>query len=147
MARAGLLPDAIEARFPYGGNGRRTAAIERAARRYDLALLGSSDGHLVPGQLGAQATLYPGESADDLLNAIRQRKTRAVALPRSIRLPMSVHLLQTAAAWLLPFRGLPGVEPARAAIVRRARAAAQRGERRSDPSPPAPLPVRWKRGA
>jgi predicted metal-dependent phosphoesterase TrpH len=131
MARAGLLPDAIESRFPYGGNGQRTSAIERAARHYDLAVLGSSDGHLSPGQIGGQATLFPGETVADLLDALRQRRTRAVVLPRQTRLPGSVHLLQTAYSWLLPIRGLPGIAAARAAILRRARAASQRGERRT----------------
>lgn len=130
MARAGLLPDAIESRFPYGGKGKRTAAIERAARHYDLAVLGSSDAHLSPGQIGAQATLFPGETIDDLLAAIRQRQTRAVVLHRPESMPRGVHLLQTAYSWLLPFRAFPGVPLLRAAILRRARAAAQRGERR-----------------
>jgi hypothetical protein len=130
MARAGLLPDAIESRFPYGGNGARTAAIERAARRYNLAILGASDAHLSPGQIGTQATLFPGESVGDLLIALRERSTQAVALPRPTHVPGSVHLLQSLFSWLLPFRGLPGVGIVRAAILRRARLASQRGERR-----------------
>jgi hypothetical protein len=130
MARAGLLPDAIESRFPLFGTGQHTAAIERAARYYDLAVLGSSDAHLSPGQIGAQATLYPGESVDDLLMAIRQRQTSAVTLHRPGSMPSSVHLLQSAYSWLLPFQGIPGVPLVRSVILRRARAAAQRGERR-----------------
>lgn len=130
LARAGLLPDAIESRFPYGGRGARTAAIERAARHYDLAILGSSDAHLSPGQIGSQATLFPGSSVDDLLRALRERRTQAVALQRSIHIPRSVPLLQTLYSWLLPFRRLPGVSPVRLAILRRARLTSQRGERR-----------------
>jgi lauroyl/myristoyl acyltransferase/predicted metal-dependent phosphoesterase TrpH len=130
MARAGLLPDAIESRFPLLGSGAHTATIERAARRYNLAILGASDSHLSPGQIGAQATLFPGESVEDLLTALRERSTQAVALPRPTRVPGSVHLLQSLYSWLLPFRALPGVGPARAAILRRARLASQRGERR-----------------
>lgn len=138
MARAGLLPDAIESRFPYGGHGKRTAAIERAARRYDLAILGGSDGHLSPGQIGTHATLFPGESVDDLLEALRMRHTRAVVLPRAAqRIPTSVHIWQAAYSWLLPFRGWPGVAPTRAAILRRARSAAQRGEHRRGVGTPA----------
>jgi KDO2-lipid IV(A) lauroyltransferase len=128
MARAGLLPDAIETRFPFGG--KRSAAIERAARKYDLAMLGGSDAHLSPGQIGGHATLFSGETADDLFAAIRQRRTRAVTLPRAERIPGSVYALQTAYSWLLPFRRLPGVAAARGALLRRARSAAQRGERR-----------------
>lgn len=130
MARAGLLPDAIESRYPFFGHRAHTVAIERAARRYDLAVLGSSDAHLSPGQIGAQATLFPGETIDDLHQAIRQRQTRAVALHQPTSMPRGVHLLQSAYSWLLPFRAIPGVALARAAILRRARAAAQRGERR-----------------
>jgi hypothetical protein len=130
MARAGLLPDAIESRFPLLGSGAHTAAIERAARRYNLAILGASDSHLSPGQIGAQATLFPGESVEDLLTALRDRRTRAVALSRPISVPGSVHLLQSLYSWLLPFRALPVVPGVRAAILRRARLAAQRGERR-----------------
>lgn len=124
MDRAGLLPDAIESRFPFGGNGKRTAEIERAARRYNLAVLGSSDGHLVPGQIGAQATLFPGETVDDFFAAVRARQTRAVALPRDVRIPRRVTLLQSLYSWLLPFRAIPGVPPLRHAIMRRARQAA-----------------------
>jgi hypothetical protein len=128
MARAGLLPDAIEARFPFSGN--RAATIERAAREYGLAVLGGSDAHLTPGQIGANATLFPGETVEDLLSALRDRRTRAVALPRPGRIPGSVYAMQSLYSWLLPVRGLPGVSAMRTVLLRRARAAAQRGRRR-----------------
>jgi lauroyl/myristoyl acyltransferase/predicted metal-dependent phosphoesterase TrpH len=121
MARAGLLPDAIESRFPFGGNGRRTAGIERAAREYKLAVLGSSDSHLLPGQVGAQATLFPGTTPEDLVQAIRERRTVAIERPQRVRVPGSVPLLQTVYSWLLPFRSLPGVEAVRANVLQRAR--------------------------
>jgi lauroyl/myristoyl acyltransferase/predicted metal-dependent phosphoesterase TrpH len=121
MARAGLLPDAIESRFPFGGTGRRTAGIERVAREYKLAVLGNSDGHLIPGQIGAQATLFPGSTAEDLVKAIRERRTIAVERPQRVRVPGSVPLLQSAYSWLLPFRSLPGVEEVRESMLRRAR--------------------------
>jgi len=124
MARAGLLPDAIEARFPLCGG--RTAAIERAARRYGLAVLGGSDAHLSPGQIGANATLFPGETVEDLLVAVLQRRTRAVSLPRAGSIPRRVYAAQSLYSWLLPFRRLPGVAAARALLLRRARATAQR---------------------
>jgi lauroyl/myristoyl acyltransferase/predicted metal-dependent phosphoesterase TrpH len=130
MARAGLLPDAIESRFPFGGSGGRTAAIERAARHYDLAVLGSSDAHLSPGQLGCQATLFPGATVEDLLEALRQRRTRAVVLRQPAHVPGGVHLLQSAYSWLQPLAVIPGVPRVRAAILRRARAALQQGGRR-----------------
>jgi len=123
LARAGLLPDAIESRFPFGGDGRRTAAIEQAAREYDLAILGSSDAHLAPGQLGSQATRFPGETVEHLLQAIRERRTSAAILHKPAALPRRVHLLQSAYSWLLPFRALPGVPAIRAALRDRARAA------------------------
>ncbi len=138
MARASLLPDAIESRFPFGGHGKRTAAIERAARHYDLAVLGSSDAHLSPGQIGGQATLFPGVSAADLLEAIASRRTHAVILPRTTHIPRGVYLMQSLYSWLLPFRAVPGVPLARAAILRRARAASQRGKRLRPITPPEP---------
>jgi lauroyl/myristoyl acyltransferase/predicted metal-dependent phosphoesterase TrpH len=128
MARAGLLPDAIEARFPFSGN--RAATIERVAREYGLAVLGGSDAHLTPGQIGANATLFPGETVEDLLRALRDRRTRAVALPRPSRIPGSVYAMQSLYSWLLPVRRVPGVPAMRTVLLRRARAAAQRGERR-----------------
>jgi hypothetical protein len=128
MARAGLLPDAIEARFPFSGN--RAVTIERAASEYGLAVLGGSDAHLTPGQIGAHATLFPGETIEDLLRALRERRTRAVALPRPGRIPGSVYAMQSLYSWLLPVRGLPGVPAMRAVLLRQARAAAQRGGRR-----------------
>ena len=133
MARAGLLPDAIEARFPF--SGKRAAAIERSAREYGLAVLGGSDAHLTPGQIGANATLFPGETVEDLLHALRDRRTRAVALPRPGRIPGSVYAMQSLYSWLLPVRGLPGVSAMRTVLLRRARAAAQRGGRRKHVSP------------
>jgi KDO2-lipid IV(A) lauroyltransferase len=124
MARAGLLPDAIESRFPF--SGRRAAAIERAAHKYDLASLGGSDAHLTPGQIGGHATLFPGESVDDLLAAIRDRRTTAISLPRQGAIPRHVYAVQSVYSWLIPFRALPGAERLRAALLRRARAAALR---------------------
>jgi predicted metal-dependent phosphoesterase TrpH len=124
MARAGLLPDAIETRFPLCG--QRTATIERAARRYGLAVLGGSDAHLSPGQIGANATLVPGETAEDLVVAVRQRRTRAVSLPRAGSIPRSVYAAQSLYSWLLPFRRFPGVEAVRALLLRQARTTAQR---------------------
>jgi hypothetical protein len=129
MARVGLLPDAIEARFPFSGN--RAATIERAAREYGLAVLGGSDAHLSPGQIGGHATLFPGETVEDLLRALRDRRTRAVALPRPGRIPGSVYAMQSLYSWLLPVRGIPGVPAMRTVLLRRARAAAQRGGRRN----------------
>jgi hypothetical protein len=128
MARAGLLPDAIEARFPFCGS--RSATIERAARAYDLAVLGGSDAHLSPGQIGAHATLFPGETVNDLLTALRERRTQAVSLPRAGHIPRSVHAMQSLYSWLYTFRAIPGIPATRATLLRRARSAAQRGERR-----------------
>lgn len=127
LAKAGLLPDAIESRFPFGGNGRRTAGIERAAREYNLAVLGASDSHLIPGQIGAQATLFPGATVDDLVTAIRERKTIAIARQQATHIPGSLPLLQSLYAWLLPFRRLPGVADARARLLAKSRETAGLG--------------------
>jgi hypothetical protein len=128
MARAGLLPDAIEARFPFSGG--RSTAIERVAHEYGLAVIGGSDAHLAPGQIGGHATLFPGETTADLLAALRDRRTQAVSLAGVSRLPGDVYALQAIYSWLLPFRNLPGVAAARAALLRRARAASPQSRQR-----------------
>jgi len=119
MARAGLLPDAIETRFPLAY--WRTVAIERAARNYHLATLGSTDAHLMPAQLGRFATEFPGETIDDLVRAIDDRTTRAVARPIECRPPLRVYALQSAYSWLLPFRDRPAVARLRQRLLRLAR--------------------------
>ncbi|HEX7101829.1 MAG TPA: PHP-associated domain-containing protein [Nitrolancea sp.] len=119
MARAGLLPDAIETRFPLAY--WRTSAIEHFARRYNLAMLGSTDAHLTPTQLGRFATEFPGESIDDLIQAIHDRTTRAVKRPIECRPPLKVYALQSAYSWLLPFRDRPGVARIRHRLLRVAR--------------------------
>jgi hypothetical protein len=116
-----LLPDAIESRFPFGG--KRSVAIEREAQRYGLAVVGGSDAHLAPGQIGENATVFAGETAEDLIAALRERRTRAVALPRAGRAPRRVYAMQSLYSWLLPVRGVPGVPVARSALLRRARRA------------------------
>jgi hypothetical protein len=126
MDRAGLLPDAIESRFPFGG--RRSAAIERAADRYGIAVLGGSDSHLAPGQIGEHATLFPGETAEDLIAALRLRQTRAVSIPHRGRLPGRVYVMQSLYSWLLPVQSVPGVNGARSFLLRRARRASLGGE-------------------
>ncbi len=134
MARADLLPDAIEVRFPFCGN--RSETIERAAREYGLALLGGSDAHLTPGQIGGHATLFPGETVEDLVVALRRRHTWAVTLPRPGRIPRSVYAMQSVYSWLLPLREIPGVPAVRGGLLRRARAKAQRGGRHTQVQSP-----------
>lgn len=126
LAAANLLPDAIETRFPFAG--WRTRGIEQAADDYGLAKLGGSDAHLMPAQLGQYVTQFPGETTDDLIRAIRERTTRAIARPKQARVPAQVYGLQSIYSWLLPFRRLPLVNGARAKLLRRARGViAERG--------------------
>jgi predicted metal-dependent phosphoesterase TrpH/lauroyl/myristoyl acyltransferase len=120
LAAAGLMPDAIETQFPFVG--WRNRAIERAADAYGLAKLGGSDSHLMPTQLGRYVTQFPGETTDDLIAAIRERTTKAVARPARAKVPAQVHGLQSIYSWLLPFRRLPRVEQARTKLLHRARA-------------------------
>lgn len=131
LAAANLLPDAIETRFPLVG--WRTYALECAAEEYGLAKLGGSDAHLMPAQLGQYVTRFPGETVDDLLRAIRERTTRAVARPARARVPAEVYGLQSIYSWLLPFQRLPLVRRARTKLLHRARAVIARrgGERAS----------------
>jgi len=126
LARVGLLPDAIETRFPFVG--WRSPALERAAAEYGLAVLGGSDAHMLPGQVGQHATLFPGESADDLVAAIRGRTTRAVSRPDAPKVSTVAYLWQGVYSWLLPFAGRGVVDRARAGALARARRAAWRGE-------------------
>lgn len=119
LAAANLLPDAIETRFPFAG--WRTRGIEQAADEYGLAKLGGSDAHLMPAQLGQYVTQFPGETTDDLIRAIRERTTLAIARPPRARVPAQVYGLQSIYSWLLPFRRLPLVPKARAGLLRRAR--------------------------
>jgi len=123
LAELGLLPDAIETRFPLVG--LRSKALERAAAHYRLATLGGSDAHLAPGQLGGHVTVFPGETVDDLARAIRERRTRAVTTPVAAAVPVSVYLIQSIYSWLLPFRAVPGVEPLRAQLLEEARIGAE----------------------
>lgn len=125
LARRGLLPDAIETRFPLVG--WRSPMLERAARDYGLAALGGSDGHMVPDQLGQHATLFPGTTADDLVAAIRAGTTAAVTRPATPRVPAAGYAWQAVYSWLLPFAGLPAVSRLRARALTRARRAAWRG--------------------
>jgi KDO2-lipid IV(A) lauroyltransferase len=119
LARAGLLPDAIETHFPLAG--WRTPAFERAARKYCLAMIGGTDAHLTPDQLGRYVTEFPGRSVGDLISAIHGRTTRGVMRPVEARPPLSVYAMQSIYSWLLPFRALPKVAPVRERILMAAR--------------------------
>ncbi|MCC6314892.1 MAG: hypothetical protein IT337_12860, partial [Thermomicrobiales bacterium] len=123
LARQGLLPDAIETRYPLVGWQARQ--LERAAAAYGLAVLGGTDAHLVPGQIGRFHTIFAGETADDLVRAIRSRSTRAASAPAVVGVPLRVYALQSIYSWLLPFRSLPGVANWRAGLLRRAQQAAR----------------------
>lgn len=116
LARHDLLPDAIEVSFPLVG--WRRPAIERAARQYAMAVLGGSDAHLLPGQLGKHCTEFDGEFVDDLVTAIRTRQTRAVSCDARVRPPMKLYALQTAYSWLLPFEHRPAVRTLRRRILK-----------------------------
>jgi hypothetical protein len=52
-------------------------------------------------------------------------------LSRPGQIPGSVYAMQSLYSWLLPVRGVPGVPAMRTVLLRRARAAAQRGRRRT----------------
>jgi predicted metal-dependent phosphoesterase TrpH len=119
LARSAALPDAIETRFPLVG--WRTSRLERAAREYGLAVVGGTDAHLTPGQLGQHVTVFPGRSIDDLVSAIRERATIAATRGGTARPPAAAFAIQTAYSWLLPFRRVPRVAALRASLLSRAR--------------------------
>lgn len=135
LARQGLLPDAIETRFPMVGN--KVAPLEQAARDLRIASLGASDGHLHPSYLGRNLTGFPGQTAADLGAAIRDRHTWSISSDRPISIPRSVALYQSGSSWLLPLRWIPGVGKANRALLRRARSAAGLGDFPPDASSPA----------
>jgi lauroyl/myristoyl acyltransferase/predicted metal-dependent phosphoesterase TrpH len=119
LARAGLLPDAIETHFPLAF--WRTPSIERAAEKYGIARVGGTDAHLIPDQLGRYVTQFPGDSVEDLVSAIRSRTTQGVTRPVDSHPPLSVYALQSIYSWLLPFRALPKVATARERLLMAAR--------------------------
>lgn len=120
LARRETLPDAIETRFPLVG--WRTRALERAAAAYNLAIVGGSDAHLAPGQVGRYVTLFPGATIDDLLVALHTRRTRSISRPCSHHPPLIMYGLQTIYSWLFPFRRHPIVARLRCRVLTLARA-------------------------
>lgn len=120
LTRREALPDAIETRFPLAG--WRTRALERAAAAYDLAIVGGSDAHLMPSQLGRYVTLFPGETVDDLMVALQTRRTRSVSRPGSHRPPVILYGWQTIYSWLFPFRRHPIVARLRGRVLAAAQA-------------------------
>ncbi len=135
LARLGLLPDAIETRYPLVVG--KTDSLERAARRLGIATMGSSDAHLHPDHLGVNLTTFPGQTAADLLMAIRHRRTRAHAGHSPRRLPRAVASCQSLSSWLLPLRRIPGVSRLNRALLLRSRLATGLGPF-PEPSVPAP---------
>ncbi len=119
MERAGLLPDAIETSFPLAF--WRTAAIEAAAKKYNLAMLGGTDAHLIPDQLGKHVTLFEGHTVEDLVHAIEERTTQGVVRPVEAHVPLSVYAMQSIYSWMLPFKSIPWVARTRERILMAAR--------------------------
>src|SRR6185437_296204 len=109
----------IETQFPLAF--WRTPAFERAAKKYRIAMIGGTDAHLIPDQLGRYVTQFPGESIQHLVSAIRGRTTRGVKRPVECRPPLSVYALQSIYSWLLPFRDLPNVAGVRERVLMAAR--------------------------
>ncbi len=124
LKQQNALPDAIEVRFPLMGG--RTSQLEAAAREYGLALIGGTDAHLSPSQMGRHVTLFPGTGAQDLLRAIRERSTVAVSRPIHAAVRPELYVLQCVYSWMLPYAARPGIRRLRAAVLglaqRRARA-------------------------
>ncbi len=119
MERANLLPDAIETSFPLAA--WRMPAFKRAAAKYGLAMVGGTDAHLLPDQLGKHVTLFPGETVEDLVQAIRSRTTEGVIRPVKSRPPLTVYAMQSIYSWMLPFRSIPRVAAMRERILMTAR--------------------------
>ena len=125
LSRQGLLPDAIETRYPFV-NGK-TQTLERTARRLGIATLGSSDAHLHPEHLGINLTAFDGRTTADLFRAIRRQETTALALHRACRLPSAVARYQALSSWVLPLCWFPGVIGLNRSLLLRSRLATGRG--------------------
>ncbi len=125
LDRRGLLPDAIETRYPFV-NGK-THDLERAARRLGIACLGSSDAHLHPDHLGINLTAFAGETQAELISAIRNRETSALRIDSARRLPGAVARYQALSSWVLPLCWLPGVSRLNRSLLLRSRLATGRG--------------------
>ena len=125
LNRRGLLPDAIETRYPFV-NGK-TRDLERAARRFGVACLGSSDAHLHPEHLGINLTAFAGSTRADLIAAIRTQTTSALPINRACQLPGAVARYQALSSWVLPLCWLPGVIGLNRSLLLRSRLATGRG--------------------
>ncbi len=121
LARDGALPDAIETRFPFPCGEWRSGGLERAARSYNLATVGGSDAHLGPEQLGQHVTIFPGESVDDLVAALRARTTRSATRAVGSRPALATYARQSLYSWLFPFRRNARVAALRCRLLRTAR--------------------------
>lgn len=131
LCRQGLLPDAIETRYPFS-NGK-TNELERAARRYGIACLGASDAHLHPEHLGINVTAFEGRSRVELFTAIRTQQTAALVGHRGRRLPGAVARYQALSSWVLPLCRFPGVIGLNRSLLLRSRLATGLGP---FPAPP-----------
>ncbi len=121
LSRQGLLPDAIETRYPFV-NGK-TQSLERTARRLGIATLGSSDAHLHPEHLGINLTAFDGRTAADLFRAIGRHETTALPLRRACPLPSAVARYQALSSWMLPLCWFPGVLGLNRSLLLRSRLA------------------------
>lgn len=118
----GLLPDAMEVAFPLAG--WRSERLSEAAVALNIARLGGSDGHIFAGQLGSFATRFPGNSVDDLIEAIHRRTTEPISMSaerRPARPSATVYVQQCVYSWLFPFRALPVIRKVRQRLLELAR--------------------------
>lgn len=85
LRQNGVVPDAIETHNgSVAGRMIRRRAVELNKSHLNLPATGSSDAHILM-QIGSCVTLFPGETAADLVRAIRHGRLKPDASRRAIR--------------------------------------------------------------
>ncbi len=94
LVSGGYLIDAIETYNPSPANRSVREEVRRLNHQWRLAETGSSDAHFWQ-HIGAGYTLFPGETAEDVRQAITARTTREGGKEsRPERLPVSAYVAQ-----------------------------------------------------
>lgn len=123
LLEKGYAIDGIEVYNPTPANASQRATVRSANQEWGLAETGGSDAHFWQ-HIGAAYTLFPGESPEDLRQAILDRTVRAGGQEQPpVRLSPAVYVAQCAWSWF--------VDPPRRVARRRREAREERLANRS----------------
>jgi predicted metal-dependent phosphoesterase TrpH len=101
LLNKGYAIDGIEIYNPSPANAAMRKAVREANRHWQLAELGASDAHFWQ-HIGAGYTRFPGQSAEDLRQAILQRTVQAGGQETPpAALPVGVYVAQCAWSWFV----------------------------------------------